>query len=76
MTGAGTTCVFCQIVAGGGDAHRIAENRHALAILDLQPFSPGHTVVLSRRHVPPRQAESQEEAAHRTRGPGSAFRVW
>ncbi len=44
-------CVFCEIVAGRGRAHRIASNRHALAILDIQPFAPGHALVLSRRHV-------------------------
>jgi len=45
-------CVFCRIVAGRGPSHRIAENAKALAILDIHPFSPGHTLVVSKRHVP------------------------
>jgi histidine triad (HIT) family protein len=45
-------CVFCEIAAGRGPAHRIAENGKALAILDIHPYSPGHTLVISRRHVP------------------------
>jgi histidine triad (HIT) family protein len=45
-------CVFCQIVAGRAPAHRIAENERALAILDISPYSPGHTLVLSKRHAP------------------------
>jgi histidine triad (HIT) family protein len=45
-------CVFCQIVAGRAPAHRVAENERALAILDIYPYAPGHTLVLSKRHVP------------------------
>lgn len=58
-----TPCVFCEIVAGKAEAHRIAENAHALAILDIAPFSPGHTLVLSRRHVPWWHDLTEEEAA-------------
>ena len=46
------SCVFCEIVAGRAPAHRIAENERAVAILDISPYAPGHTLVLSKRHVP------------------------
>lgn len=62
MAGTQPDCVFCEIVAGRADAHRIDENRHALAILDIQPFAPGHTLVLSRRHVPWWHDLTEEEA--------------
>ena len=45
-------CVFCDIVAGRAPAHRVGENERAMAILDIFPYSPGHTLVLSKRHVP------------------------
>lgn len=45
-------CVFCDIVAGAATAHRIYENDLALVILDINPFSRGHCLVLSKRHVP------------------------
>jgi histidine triad (HIT) family protein len=45
-------CVFCEIVAGSAPAHRIAENERSVAILDISPYAPGHTLVLSKRHVP------------------------
>lgn len=61
--GRNTPCVFCEIVAGRADAHRVDENAHALAILDIAPFSPGHTLVLSRRHVPWWHDLTEEEAA-------------
>ena len=46
------TCVFCDIVAGRAPAERVGENERALAILDIHPFAVGHTLVLSKRHVP------------------------
>jgi len=45
-------CVFCEIVAGRAPAHRVAENERAVAILDISPYAPGHTLVLSKRHEP------------------------
>jgi histidine triad (HIT) family protein len=45
-------CVFCDIVAGRAPAERVGENERALAILDIHPFAAGHTLVLSKRHVP------------------------
>jgi histidine triad (HIT) family protein len=45
-------CIFCDIVARRAPTHRVGENERALAILDICPYSPGHTLVLSKRHVP------------------------
>ena len=45
-------CVFCEIVAGTAPSHRVGENEKALAILDIYPYAPGHTLVISKRHVP------------------------
>jgi diadenosine tetraphosphate (Ap4A) HIT family hydrolase len=40
-------CPFCAI-----PAERIVEARdHAFAVLDAYPVSPGHTLVIARRHV-------------------------
>ena len=57
------TCVFCEIVAGRAPAHRVGENARALAILDINPWSKGHTLVLSKRHVPYWHDLSEKEAA-------------
>lgn len=56
-------CIFCEIVAGRAPAHRVGENQRALAILDIHPFSAGHTLVLSKRHVPWWHDLTREEAA-------------
>jgi histidine triad (HIT) family protein len=44
-------CVFCAIVAGEAPAIRIYENDDYLAILDIRPFTRGHTLVLPKRHT-------------------------
>lgn len=45
-------CIFCDIVAGKAPAHIIAENDLAMCILDLHPYTKGHCLVISKRHVP------------------------
>lgn len=45
-------CVFCGIVAGDIPSARIGEDEHAVAFLDVAPFTAGHTLVVPRRHVP------------------------
>lgn len=48
----GGKCIFCEIVNGNGKAYRVYENDHALVILDINPYTEGHCLVLSKRHVP------------------------
>lgn len=45
-------CVFCQIIQGKLPAHKIWEDEHFLAILDINPNTPGHTLVLPKIHEP------------------------
>ena len=45
------SCVFCAIVAGEAPAIRIYEDVDYLAILDIRPFTRGHTLVLPKRHT-------------------------
>jgi histidine triad (HIT) family protein len=45
------SCVFCAIAAGEAPAIRIYENDGYLAILDVRPFTRGHTLVLPKRHT-------------------------
>jgi histidine triad (HIT) family protein len=43
-------CVFCKIIAGKLPSYRVYEDEHHVAFLDINPFSPGHTLVCTRRH--------------------------
>jgi diadenosine tetraphosphate (Ap4A) HIT family hydrolase len=44
-------CVFCAIVAGDAPAIRVHEDDEFLAILDIRPFTRGHTLVIPKQHV-------------------------
>jgi histidine triad (HIT) family protein len=46
------SCIFCEIVAGRAKAHRICDDDLSLAILDINPLSKGHCLVIPKRHVP------------------------
>ncbi|AXN46102.1 HIT-like protein [Mycobacterium marinum] len=45
------SCVFCAIAAGEAPAIRIYEDDNYLAILDIRPFTRGHTLVLPKKHT-------------------------
>ncbi len=45
-------CIFCEIVAGKAERYRIYEDEFSMVILDINPFTKGHCLVLSKRHVP------------------------
>jgi histidine triad (HIT) family protein len=44
-------CVFCDIVAGEAPAIRIHEDDDYLGILDIRPFTRGHTLVIPKTHT-------------------------
>ncbi|GHU31993.1 hypothetical protein FACS1894166_04470 [Bacilli bacterium] len=44
-------CVFCKIVNKEIPAKIIAENKGAIAFLDVSPMSDGHTVVVPKKHI-------------------------
>ena len=43
-------CIFCKIVAGKLPSHIVYSDKGHVAFLDINPFSPGHTLVCPRRH--------------------------
>jgi diadenosine tetraphosphate (Ap4A) HIT family hydrolase len=45
------SCVFCDIAAGKAPAIRIYEDDDYLAILDIRPFTRGHTLVFPKQHT-------------------------
>jgi len=44
-------CVFCSIVSGEITSYKINENRRALAILEINPVSKGHTIIIPKEHL-------------------------
>ncbi len=45
-------CIFCRIVAATAPCHRVYEDAHTLAFMDIFPVSDGHTLVITREHAP------------------------
>jgi len=45
-------CIFCRIVAGQAPAEKVYEDEHFLVFLDIRPRSPGHTLVVPKKHEP------------------------
>jgi diadenosine tetraphosphate (Ap4A) HIT family hydrolase len=43
-------CVFCSIIEGKVPSHKLGENKSSLAILEINPLSKGHSLVLSKNH--------------------------
>ncbi|GJG85940.1 hypothetical protein tb265_11210 [Gemmatimonadetes bacterium T265] len=45
-------CAFCRIAAGEAPAHVVWADAEHVAFLDRAPITPGHVVLVPRRHVP------------------------
>ncbi|KZF08126.1 MULTISPECIES: HIT family protein [unclassified Rhodococcus (in: high G+C Gram-positive bacteria)] len=56
-------CIFCAIVAGDAPAHRVFENDHAVAFLDIRPVTRGHLLVVPREHATDLNATHPDAAA-------------
>jgi histidine triad (HIT) family protein len=44
-------CTFCAIAAGEAAASVVYEDETVVAFMDLHPVTPGHLLVVPRRHV-------------------------
>ena len=43
-------CIFCKIVKGEIPSVKVWEDEKHLAILDINPINPGHTVLIPKKH--------------------------
>jgi histidine triad (HIT) family protein len=44
-------CVFCAIIAGRSPASLVYEDEHVIAFMSIAPITPGHVLVVPRRHA-------------------------
>jgi histidine triad (HIT) family protein len=44
-------CIFCKIVEGSLPSIRVFEDEHTIAIMDINPATRGHALVIPRRHT-------------------------
>jgi histidine triad (HIT) family protein len=57
------SCIFCDIITEKAPCYKIYEDELSLAILDINPFSKGHCLVIPKRHIPWWHELSEEENA-------------
>ena len=43
-------CIFCKIIRGEMPSHKVYEDEKTIAILDIFPVNPGHTLVIPKKH--------------------------
>jgi histidine triad (HIT) family protein len=57
-------CVFCRIIGGEEMVSLVYEDDRALAFLDIQPMSEGHTLVVPKHHYESIFELPEDLAAH------------
>jgi histidine triad (HIT) family protein len=63
----GSHCIFCSIVEGRTRRWTVYEDEAAIAFLDAGQATPGHTLVVPRRHAADIWELSEDEAARTMR---------
>ncbi len=68
MTAYDPNNIFAKILRGEFSCHKIYENDHVLAFLDIMPRSPGHTLVIPKAPARSILDITPEDFAHVARG--------
>ncbi|MFB6246769.1 MAG: HIT domain-containing protein [Candidatus Pacearchaeota archaeon] len=55
-------CIFCSIVDGKVDSYVLSDEEKAKAVLDINPISEGHSLVIPKTHSKEAPQEAQELA--------------
>lgn len=53
-------CVFCSIVSGDIASNKIDENESAIAVLEINPVSKGHVLVIPKEHTASHKKEQKK----------------
>jgi len=57
-------CIFCAIVAGEAPAEVIDQDDHTVTLMDINPATKGHALVIPRDHSEDLLAISEEDLQH------------
>jgi len=44
-------CIFCSIIKGEIPSYKIDENKQSIAVLEINPVSKGHVLILPKSHI-------------------------
>ena len=53
-------CIFCSIVSGDAQSYKVDEDKNAIAILELNPISKGHTLIIPKEHAQKSSEQTKE----------------
>jgi histidine triad (HIT) family protein len=57
-------CIFCKVLAGEIPSERVYEDEHVVGVMDINPWTRGHAVVIPRRHAANLFEISDEDLGH------------
>ena len=57
-------CIFCAIVAGDAPAEIVDSDEHTITLMDINPATKGHALVIPRRHSEDLLSIGEEELVH------------
>jgi len=44
-------CIFCNIARGQADSYKVMENQVAVIVLEINPMSKGHSILIPKEHI-------------------------
>ncbi|MEK6919201.1 MAG: HIT domain-containing protein [Nanoarchaeota archaeon] len=45
-----SNCIFCSIFSGTVDSYKVLSDEHSLAVLEINPLSKGHVIIIPKVH--------------------------
>ena len=64
MSSRDPNCSFCAIVAGEAPAEIVDSDEHTLTMMDINPATRGHALVIPREHTEDLLSISEEDLCH------------
>lgn len=64
MPGRDPNCIFCAIVAGEAPAEVVDSDEHTVTMMDINPATKGHALVIPREHTEDLLSISEEDLCH------------
>ena len=61
-------CTFCSIIAGASPAEVVYEDEYVLGFMDALPMTPGHALLIPKRHVRDLLELDLDDGGHLMRG--------
>jgi histidine triad (HIT) family protein len=60
-----SNCIFCSIASGKSQSYKIAEDENSVAVLEINPISKGHVIVIPREHKSHNEFPQTKEFANK-----------